>query len=182
MVQRFRSGNATAVDSKYCMKKRITANNTLATGHLHQLPAEPIIIVKNNGPRFHINMVKAKQHALASGQKLLFNIAHDTSKVPVSNPIRKEILLLHESGATSYAAGILPLFIGMPVMVKTNLGTELGISNGSTGVIYDILLDSRENIDYSTSAPHYLRYHAQAVYVTLDTPIGKNGKPEKNSN
>jgi ATP-dependent exoDNAse (exonuclease V) alpha subunit len=86
--------------------------------------------------------------------------------------------MLHESGATSYTAGVLPLFIGMPVMVKKNLGTELGISNGSTGVIYDIVLDPRENIDYTTDTPHYLRYHAEAVYVTLDTPKDKNGKPE----
>jgi hypothetical protein len=145
---------------------------------LSKLPAEPIIIVKNNEPRFHINMIKAKQHALASGQKLLFNVARDTSKIPVSNPIRKEILMLHESGDTSYASGVLPLFIGMPVMIKKNLGTELGISNGSTGKVHDIVLDPRENIDYSNNTPHYMRYHAEAVYVELDTPIGKNGKPE----
>jgi hypothetical protein len=87
--------------------------------------------------------------------------------------------MLHESGATSYTAGILPLFIGMPVMVKKNMGTELGISNGSTGIIYDIVLDAREEIDYSTTTPHYLRYHPEAVYVTVDTPIKPNGKPEK---
>jgi energy-coupling factor transporter ATP-binding protein EcfA2 len=178
MVQRFRSGNATAEDSRYCTKRRLTKNNTLSSGHLSKLPAEPIIIVKNNEPRFHINMIKAKQHALASGQKLLFNVARDTSKIPVSNPIRKEILMLHESGDTSYASGVLPLFIGMPVMIKKNLGTELGISNGSTGKVHDIVLDPRENIDYSNNTPHYMRYHAEAVYVELDTPIGKNGKPE----
>ena len=179
MVQRFRHGKSTVEDAKYCTKRKITKDNTLDTGHLSQLPAEPIIIVKNNEPRYHINMVKARQHALASGQKLLFNIARDTSKVPVSNPIRKEILMLHESGATSYSAGILPLFIGMPAMVKKNLGTELGISNGSTGVIHDIVLDPRENVDYSNLTPHYLRYHPVAVYMKLDTPIGKDGKPEK---
>jgi hypothetical protein len=68
MVQRFRSGTSTVEDSRYCMKRNITKNNTLGSGHLSKLPAEPIIIVKNNEPRFHINMIKARQHAVASGQ------------------------------------------------------------------------------------------------------------------
>ena len=70
------------------------------------------------------------------------------------------------------------MFKGMPCMVKVNIGTELGISNGSTGVIYDILLHPKEIVDYSTKDPHYLLYHPVAVYIKLDTKKDNNGVPE----
>jgi hypothetical protein len=177
VVQRFRHGQQLAKDEKYCLGKTINADNTLATGHLSALDKEPIIIVKNNDVRYHINMIKSKQHANAVGTKLLINIAHDVAKSHVPNRVRHEMLLLHETGKTSYTAGLLPMFVGMPVMIKKNIGTELGISNGSTGTIVDIVLDPREVVDYSNDRPHYLRFHPEAVYVEIDTPLDKNGKP-----
>lgn len=70
------------------------------------------------------------------------------------------------------------MFRGMPVMTKKNEGTELGISNGSTGVITDIVLDPRETVDYSSKNPHYLLYHPLGVYIRLDTGEDDKGRME----
>jgi ATP-dependent exoDNAse (exonuclease V) alpha subunit len=132
-----------------------------------------VVIVQRNDLRFHINNTKAKQHALALGQKLLINVAYDKSKTSVSTAVRREFLLFHDGPATCYLAGLLPLFIGMLVMIKKNYATELGISNGSTGVIYDIVIDPRETIDYNSDEPHFLRHHPISVYVLVNTPKDK---------
>ena len=73
------------------------------------------------------------------------------------------------------------MFKGMPCMLKSNVGTELDISNGSTGIIHDIEVDSREHIDYNSNTPHYLRHHPVAVYIKLDTKKDDNGNPEVHS-
>lgn len=169
-VQRFRHGDQTVEDENYCICRKITPSNSMSKGHLKDLPADPIIIVKNNDFRYHLNNLKAKQHAKACGQKLLVNVARDSSKNPVENRVRLDILQLPESHKTGYGAGLLPMFRGMPVMIKKNIATELGVSNGSTGVITNIILDPRETVNYQNDSPHYLIHHPHAVYVCLDTP------------
>ena len=179
-VTRFRHGeqNKNGFDDEaYLQRHVISADNSLRKGHLSRLSREPTIIVTSNKKRYHLNMFKATQHAARLGVKMLFNVARDkSSKTPLNNATRLALLLRHECDKTGYGAGLLPMFNSMPVMIKSNLGTELGISNGSTGIIHDIVLDSRENIDYNSSKPHYLRYQPVAVYIKLDTKMDQETK------
>ena len=105
VVSRFRTGSQIYSDELYIKSKMITNENTLSTGHLKDLENDPLIIVKNNDIRYDINMAKAIQHADASGEKLLVNIAKDSSKLPIDNNTRLQILRQHESGKTGYGAG-----------------------------------------------------------------------------
>ena len=178
-VTRFRHGNCTQSDQQYCKTKVIDGRNNLAKGPLSKLEKEPTIIVTGNERRYHINMYKAKQAAENLGEKLLINIAKDTcTKQKLDILTRREFLLHFECGKTSYGAGLLPMYTGMPIMMKKNVGTELGVSNGSTGTIHHILLNSREQIDYTNLKPHYLRYHPIAVYVKLDVKKDQQNKDE----
>ena len=175
-VDKYRHGKATIEDENYCKLHVITKANSLSTGHLRHLAEDPLVIVKSNELRYHINNVKAKQHAASLGQKLLINVAIDSGKQAVTVAARREMLLMYDGPLTTYAAGLLPLFIGMLVMMKVNTATELGISNGSPGVISNIILDPREVIDYTTTTPHFLKYQPLAIYVTLTTEIDPQTK------
>ena len=172
-VNNFRKGEADYLDEKYLKGLVIDKENTLRRGHLAHLKEDPLIIVMNNELRYYINNVKAKQHALALGEKLLLNVANDKSKTSVSSKHRRSLLLKSDGPATNYLAGLLPLFRGMVVMVKKNFGTEIGISNGTTGVITEIVLDPREMIDYRSDEPHFLRFHPVSIYVKVDSPWDK---------
>ena len=89
----------------------------------------------------------------STGQKLLICITRDKcTKNLMNNRIKREIL----------------------IMVKPNIGTELGVCNGSMGTIVDIKLDEREDVDYKSSDSHYLSHHPD-VYIKLDRPPDKDG-------
>ena len=180
MVTRYRHGDDSMAkqDETYLERHVIDMSSTLPDrlGHLQE---DPIIIVRNNDLRYRINMLKARQHAKRQGQKLLICVAHDACKNTLSRAMRRDILLMPDGPKTGYAAGLLPMFVGMPVMIKRNLGPELGISNGCCGKLYDIVLDQREpTISYESSAPHYLKYHPLAVYVKIDTKTFEDGTEE----
>ena len=61
----------------------------------------------------------------------------------------------------------LKLYVGMPVIVSCNIKTELGITNGTTGVVKSIHLKSGEVISGDTGF-HYLDQHPHYIIVELD--------------
>jgi hypothetical protein len=160
-VNRFRHGNSTLPDDDdYLLARQLTASNTLRDGHLKDVDHDPIIIVESNDLRYRINLVKAKEFAKATKQKLYFSVAVDqcsTNKLTAA--LRYKLLTLEDGSKTAYGAGLLPLAIGMPVMLKTNVATELSLANGSIGTIADIIIDPREDVDHEdVAAPHYLKF------------------------
>ena len=166
-VSRYRHGEQRPKeDEKYLRERLLTPNNTLQTGHLKDCPEDPVIIVDGNGLRYRINLKKATALAKATKQKLLFSVAIDKCGTHVlTNPIRYELLTMGDGCNSGYGAGLLPLVLGMPVMLKNNIGTELCLANGTIGVVIQIDVDYREVVDYNDLAtPHYLRYQP-TVYV-----------------
>ena len=160
-VNRYRHGEQDPVkDEAYLKKRQITADNPLRTGHLKKSPEDPVIIVDGNKDRYTINIKKAEALANATGQKLLYSVAEDrcsTNKLTATS--RYDLLVMGDGGNTQYLAGVLPLVIGMPAMLKHNIGTEMRLANGTIGTIVKIILDPREEVDYSDlTTPHYLRY------------------------
>ena len=177
VVTRFRHGEQLEADEDYMKSKIITKSNNMQKGHLHSLAHDPTIIVKNNDLRFHLNFQKAKQVAKSTGKKLLINIARDVcSNRPLDTSMRSKLLQKPDGARTNYGAGLLPMFPGMPVMIKCNMGPELSVSNGSCGVIHSITLDPRENVDFSNTDPHYLRFPPVAVYIKMDVEPDADGQ------
>jgi hypothetical protein len=173
IVHRFRLGSPYNNDtSNYLEKRRITEHNTLSQGKMSNATVlhDPIILVATNEARSNFNFIKARQVATIKKQKILLCMAHDTSTELFDRGLRKEAILQYGNGKTKYLDGCLPMFPGMPVLIKKNVAPELGVSNGSTGKIYRIDLHPNEVVDYSnTSVPHYLSYHPLAVYIKIDT-------------
>ncbi|KAJ6472603.1 hypothetical protein C8R45DRAFT_792824, partial [Mycena sanguinolenta] len=60
-------------------------------------------------------------------------------------------------------SGRLPLVIGMPVLVTENLAVELGISNGSSGILVGVEFETRNDRRYAISAELDL-----TLYTSLD--------------
>jgi len=60
----------------------------------------------------------------------------------------------------------------MPVTFKNNIGTVLGICNGTVGRITNIVLDPRERplINFANLSPHYLHFPPLAVHVDISKP------------
>ena len=167
-VKRFRSGNQDYdKDAPYLAKKVITPDRNLSTGFFKECPTDPIIIVATNELRYHINMTKAAALAKANKQKLYFSVARDMcTKHTLGTIVRRDLLLKPDGSATGYGAGLLPLVVGMPIMIKANIATELNVCNGSMGVITRIILDERERVIGGDDKPHYCRYEP-VVYVKL---------------
>ena len=61
----------------------------------------------------------------------------------------------------------LQLFIGMPVIVTNNIATELGITNGTTGVVRSIHIKPGEVISGDTGY-HHLKHPPDYIIVELD--------------
>ena len=61
----------------------------------------------------------------------------------------------------------LQLFVGMPVIVTTNIKTELGITNGTTGVVRSIHFKNGEVISEDTGF-HHLKQHPDYIIVELN--------------
>ena len=61
----------------------------------------------------------------------------------------------------------LKLFVGMPVIVTTNIKTELGITNGTMGVVKSIHFKNGQVINEDTGV-HYLEEHPDYIIVELD--------------
>ena len=146
-VEKFRHGTCTEDDVKYLQDIQLT--NDTVKRNIDKDTKEPVIIVRKNDLRCYINFQKSRDMARSTDQKLLICIAKDKCNDDVMNDrIRREVLLLPDGSITGYGSGLLPLVKGIPVMVKTNIGTEPGVCNGSMGTIVDIQLDRRERVDY----------------------------------
>ena len=74
----------------------------------------------------------------------------------------------------------LKLFVGMPIMISSNIATELGITNGTCGTIKSIHLKNGEEVT-DTSGYHALEEQPQYIIVELKDidmrPL--DGLPEK---
>jgi len=174
VVQNFRHGKLSQTDIDYLSAHKIS---TLREGPISELPKEPVTIVQGNRLKSYINQSKAVLMAQATKQKVLYCVANDSFKAD-EVPMAVKINALHSpsNGKNDYTCGILPLFPGMPIMTKTNLATELGVSNGSTGTIHRIVLDDREEVNFQdANTPHYLVYPPIAVYAKLDVSPDRDG-------
>ncbi len=69
---------------------------------------------------------------------------------------------------TERLPGELHLFVGMPVIVTQNIAVELGITNGTKGVVKSIHFKNGEVISGDTTGVHRLRHMPDYIIVELD--------------
>lgn len=103
-----------------------------------------VVLVQTNSMRQTINMMKAK--STCTSQDLLMCAANDKidHKITLSGDEYQKLLHLDFASAKFQRSlpGFLPLYIGMPVILRTkNLSTDLKITNGSQGIIRQLVTE-----------------------------------------
>ena len=177
VVSNFREGKISPKTLAYLEHRRIHDGNTVATGTMRYAKKDPIIITTTNEARYAFNVAKVAQVAAILKQKVLICVSIDTYETPLSTVNKLVVLQRPGCGANKYTEGLLPMFPGMAVTIKRNVAPELGISNGSTGIIHKIVLNPAErvNLNADVHIPHYLQYQPLAVYVEMDATLDDAG-------
>ena len=86
-------------------------------------------------------------------------------------PVPKKLSRIYKNWANTATHGLpreLKLYVGMPVIVTINVATELGITNGTTGVVRSIHLKDGEVISEETGF-HQLDEQPEYVIVEMDS-------------
>jgi len=136
------------------------------------------IVVPQNLIRQAWNIDAAVAFAMQAKQPLLICTAIDRKgKKPVSRGVQKRLGLLKDS-VTASLPYRLPLVVGLRVMLRRNIGTELGLTNGSEGTIKEVILDPAEAIPQALIEEaalgdhpviYNLQYHPKRVIVEFDS-------------
>lgn len=131
------------------------------------------IIVPTNLVREAINLSKAKANC-ANSNNLIICAALDTVKGKcVPDPSRQSLLKLDVTRLTSEGSlpGFLPLYVNMPIILRNkNISTELGIANGSQGILRQIT---------TAVCPSGLTYGKSALVEFPTSKVALPGLPPK---
>lgn len=114
-------------------------------------------IVRTNILREILNLRKAETNCAQEGRELIVCAALDKCPTkPLLKHEREMILNLNLTSAKIQNAlpGFIPLYVGMPVVLRMkNISTDLGITNGSQGIIRQLNMSICENgFTYCTCA------------------------------
>ncbi|KAG1864808.1 hypothetical protein F4604DRAFT_1491902, partial [Suillus subluteus] len=109
--------------------------------------------------REQLNLAKARANCGQGSQDLIVCAANDKLKdnsFTLENALREYLLQLEVTALSSSGSlpGFIPLYVGMPVILRSrNLSMELGVANGSQGVVHTIYTDVCANgFTYCTCA------------------------------
>jgi len=134
------------------LSSRIVGNNT------ELLTSESPIIVPGNELVKEINNPFVTNHAQTS--KVFVTKATDkVKKKQLEENLKLKSL---PSARTGGLPSELPLFVDMPVMLTKNISTELGLTNGTTGIVKaiplkpDVVNEGNDGIHYLESCPDYI--------------------------
>ena len=123
-----------------CVIKSATVEN----GVDMSLPeyASAAAIVRTNLLRETLNVRKAQENCKNDANKLTICAALDTCLTrDLSRPEWEQLLNLNMSSSKLKDAlpGFIPLYISMPIVLRSkNISTDLGITNGSQGIVHKI--------------------------------------------
>ena len=160
LLNRLREGKCTDSDVEM-LNKRVIGNSVDITS----ISGNPII-TPGNELVMEVNKLFASHH---SQNKMVFvTTAKDSvkkEKLPtdLANKIKD-----YPSTWTKGLPRELPMYVGMPVFLTTNIATELGLTNGTTGIIKSIHLQNGEMISEDTGFHHVEFTDTDFIVVELD--------------
>ena len=140
------------------------------------------IIVRRNALKENLNTLKLRAHCRKSQVQELIVAAKDyCAGTVLSGDVKRRFLYeeLHGSlnshhskiKSSKLAPKTIHIAKGAKVMLTHNLDTKLGLVNGATGTIYDILIDSSNTRHTSQGAPGCLFLTSEIVVLFKpDTP------------
>ena len=126
-----RNNNTARIKHHFDILQTRIAGPTSASDAKHSNFKDAVLITTRNAVRTAVNFAKTKSAAIQQGEKQIVILAHDSCKTVTLTP-KNRISLLHElDNKCGDLIGMLSLVSGMPLVIKSNLATELGVCNGT---------------------------------------------------
>ena len=151
-----------STDADVAMLNRRVLGNSVSITSIKDAP----IITQVNETVMAINDLFV--HNQSRHTKVYVSTAVD--RIGKNGKVPKDVAKIYKKWANTKTDQLprqLKLFVGMPVSVTTNIKTELGITNGTKGVIKSIHLKNGEVID-SESGINFLKEQPEYIIVELD--------------
>ena len=125
-----------------------------------------LIVAPSNDHRKEINNYFVKDHAKSKGTKILVCRAMDICK---NGKLSLEQTTMTRKLPNTQTGGLpnkLALFEGMSVYLTKNISTEIGLNNGTTGIVKQIIYQRSEK----TMSSEVQTLHNLPQYVTVEFP------------
>ena len=160
LLNRLREGNCTNSDVEM-LNKRVVGHSV---DDVVAIDGNPII-GPGNKLVMTLNTLFATSHA--QHKQVHVSTAKDSIKKRNLPNILENLIKDFPSTRTSGLPRELPLYIGMPVFLTDNIATELGLTNGTTGVVKSIQFERNEVISGETGF-NRLQKMPDCVIVEMD--------------
>ncbi|HLO39007.1 MAG TPA: DUF6570 domain-containing protein [Lacibacter sp.] len=164
LLKRLRRGKGSKDDYDYLMAKVIKDDSCVDVFKTR-------LITTTNAVKDYVNLKLVSLFAQRHHQSVVVFTAEDSfskeaeKTKPVSSKTREKILKL-DMKLTGNLPGRVELTVGMPVVITANLSVALGITNGSTGILREILFQpGHDRITGDT-------YHAKQLPLAVIVEIG----------
>ena len=149
-----------------CNDHDVEMLNSRVVGHsvdITSMSGNPVI-TPGNMLGMAINNLFASYHA--QYKNVLVTRAKDTvNKGKVPNSVANKILN-KAATQTGQIAGEIPFYVGMPVYLSKNMEVELGLTNGTSGVVRSIHLKNGRSISADTGK-HYVNFR-EGDYIIVE--------------
>ena len=159
LLNRLREGKCTDNDARI-LNTRIVGNSTDIISN----SSDPII-APGNQLVMETNRLFASRHS--QHKQVFVSTALDSVKKKKLPRELKKLIKNYPSTKTDGLPQELPLFEGMPVSLTKNIATELGLTNGTTGIIKSIHFNKEESITEEIGF-HPLKYTPDCIIAELD--------------
>jgi len=163
MLNRLREGKCT--DSDVAMLNRRLAGNTVDVTSISDAP----IITPGNQLVMAVNNLFVDRHSQHT-KVYVSNALDYVGRKRNGKEVPKKVADKIKNWANTSTRGLpreLQIFIGMPVIVTNNIATELGITNGTTGIVRSLHFKSGEVISGDTGF-HTIKHPLDYIIVELN--------------
>ena len=161
MLNRLREGKCTDRDIAM-INSRIVGQNVDITS----ISGAPIV-TPGNKLVMAINDLFVTRHS----QNTPVYVSTAKDKIGKDTEVPRNVASKYKNWACTATQGVpreLQLFIGMPVIITSNIKTELGITNGTSGIVRHIQFNTQELIGNQSNGIHHLEHHPEYIIVELD--------------
>ena len=151
LLNRLREGKCTQSDVEM-LNRRVIGHHVDITS-ISQNP----IIVPGNELGMEINKLFACRHS--QNKQVFVTKAKDT--YDKGKPLTRELADMIKDLAhtkTNQLPGELPLYVGMPICISNNIAVELGLTNGTSGIVKAIHLQNAETISEQDTGFHHVDF------------------------
>ncbi|CAF2837397.1 unnamed protein product, partial [Rotaria sp. Silwood2] len=167
LLNRLRKGQSTIEDYKLLCTRVIGTPNLQASLQQKSWKEAPILVFRN-ALRTQINSRAVLNKAMEMAVRPIVCLTQNYVKGTriEDSQLRKAILELPDS-KTEHLPGYLPLVPGMPILLKENVATELGLCNGTRGIFRQLVYDElSDNIQFDkTVFPKHTKFITQPKYA-----------------